>query len=223
MLSLCGLLNKNLLQQAQILYGELASRFTDTQQSLAELTSLVSRGITPKYTDDSSQVVLNQKCVRNHLLDASLGRKHSPKAINDKWLRYGDLLVNSTGEGTLGRTAQVWFSPDNMTVDSHVSIVRPLSEEWIYFIGFWGLTHEREIESLHTGSTGQTELPRERLKAMMLPTPDAVALAHFNESVAPMVQLITKNQQEDSVLSALRDSLLPRLMSGELDVSDLNL
>ena len=205
------------------LYGNLVSQCGVGQRPLSEFTSLVSRGIAPKYAEDSDQIVLNQKCIRNHLLDTSLGRRHTPKVVNEKWIRFGDLLVNSTGEGTLGRTAQVWFEPHNMTVDSHVSIVRPSAPELIFYIGLWGLTHEQEIELLHTGSTGQTELPRDRLKAMLLPIPDQNALYQFNECVSPMVQQISSNHAECANLAIIRDTLLPRLMSGELDVSNLDL
>ena len=113
--------------------------------TLDDLTSLVSRGIAPKYDDDSAQIVLNQKCIRDHYIDISLGRRHKPKTINEKWLQYGDLLINSTGEGTLGRAAQVWFIPENMTVDSHVTVVRPKNQLLLFYIGLWGISHEREI------------------------------------------------------------------------------
>ena len=187
--------------------------------TLDDLTSLVSRGIAPKYDDNSVQIVLNQKCIRDHYIDISLGRRHKPKTINEKWLQYGDLLINSTGEGTLGRAAQVWFIPENMTVDSHVTVVRPKKQLLLFYIGLWGISHEREIEALHTGSTGQTELPRERVKAMELRLPDDATLMRFNAVIAPMVSQIIVNQQENTRLASVRDALLPKLMSGEVDVS----
>lgn len=191
--------------------------------TLDSLTSLISRGITPKYAEESSQIVINQKCIRGHAIDISLARSHHPKAVNEKWLQYGDLLINSTGDGTLGRTAQVWFMPKNITVDSHVTIVRPKNKIMIFYIGCWGITHEREIEALHTGSTGQTELPRDRVKAMELHLPDDETLAKFNSIIQPMVSSIIANQDENRHLGYTRDALLPKLMSGEIDVSDIQL
>lgn len=223
-------INDNLLQQAQALYQ---SWFVDFDQNngrmpdswedrkIGELTSLVTRGIAPKYDDSCDQVVLNQKCIRNHTIDVSLGRQHKPKAVNEKWLQFGDLLINSTGEGTLGRTAQVWFEPQKMTVDSHITIVRPLHPNLIYLIGMWGLTHEREIEALHTGSTGQTELPRDRVKEMPLLLPDTDTLERFNAIMKVNTGMINANQKENDSLAQLRDGLLPRLLSGEMDISDL--
>ena len=216
-------INDNLQQQAASIFRQ---RFVVNPESknwpmvtLDSLTSLVSRGIAPQYTDDSEQIVLNQKCIRDHYIDISLGRQHKPKTINEKWLQYGDLLINSTGEGTLGRAAQVWFVPEEMTVDSHVTIVRPKNQLLLYYVGLWGISHEREIEALHTGSTGQTELPRERVKAMELHLPDNDTLMQFNAVIAPMVSKITVNQQENARLATIRDVLLPKLMSGEVDVS----
>ena len=188
---------------------------------LDDITSLVTRGIAPKYSDDSDQTIINQKCIRNHMIDLSLARKHTPKAINEKWLHFGDLLINSTGTGTLGRTAQVWFDPQNLTVDSHVTIVRPARENLIFYIGLWGISHEKEIESLHTGSTGQTELPRERVKAMELHLPDNETLDRFNAIIAPMAAAIVSNQEENKRLAVLRDTLLPKLMNGEIDVDGI--
>lgn len=225
-------INENLQQQMQVLFKLWFVEYSPFDSvepkewenvNLEEITSLISRGIAPKYSDDSAQMVINQKCIRNHMIDLSLARAHTPKTINEKWLRFGDLLINSTGDGTLGRTAQVWFQPQNLTVDSHVTIVRPIKENLIFYIGLWGMLHEREIESLHTGSTGQTELPRERVKALELLLPDDEILDHFNTLVAPMADAIVSNQEESNRLAALRNVLLPKLMSGEIDVSTVQL
>ena len=225
-------INENLQQQMQALFKLWFVEYSPFDSvepkewenvNLEEITSLISRGIAPKYSDDSAQMVINQKCIRNHMIDLSLARAHTPKTINEKWLRFGDLLINSTGDGTLGRTAQVWFQPQNLTVDSHVTIVRPIKENLIFYIGLWGMLHEREIESLHTGSTGQTELPRERVKALELLLPDDEILDHFNTLVAPMADAIVSNQEESNRLAALRNVLLPKLMSGEIDVSTVQL
>ena len=225
-------INENLQQQAAAIFRScfvVCVPFGGTAPdewenvTLEGITALVSRGITPKYADDTDQIVINQKCIRNHMIDLSFARSHRPKVINDKWLRFGDLLINSTGDGTLGRAAQVWFQPHNLTVDSHVTIVRPAAENMTFYIGLWGTQHEREIESLHTGSTGQTELPRDRVKALELLLPDKETLNRFNALIAPMAATIVSNQEENNRLVSIRDALLPRLMSGEIDVSAIQI
>ena len=224
--------NDNLEQQAVALFkswfvdfslfgGTVPENWEDT--TLENITTLITRGIAPKYSDNSDQTVVNQKCIRNHTIDLSLARTHTPKAINEKWLKFGDLLINSTGDGTLGRVAQVWFAPKALTVDSHVTIVRPAREELIFYIGLWGILHEKEIESLHTGSTGQTELPRDRVKMLKLLLPDDSSLSRFNSIIAPMTSTIISNQEENQKLANLRDTLLPKLMSGVIDVANVQL
>ena len=115
-------INDNLQQQAAAIFrswfvdcAPFGGKAPDEWKNvtLEDITALISRGITPKYADDTDQIVINQKCIRNHTIDLSLARTHTPKVINEKWLRFGDLLINSTGDGTLGRAAQVWFQPKN--------------------------------------------------------------------------------------------------------------
>lgn len=110
---------------------------------------MVCRGITPKYNTNSDETVLGQTCVRNNLVLLENGRLHSPKKVTEKWLQKYDLLINSTGVGSLGRTAQVWFEPTKLVVDSHVTIVRCNDKKHALYLGFWasGLLNMRSISS----------------------------------------------------------------------------
>ena len=221
-------INENLEQQAQAIFK---SWFVDfeafggvmpddwSECILDSMCSLIIKGITPKYNEHSAQLVINQKCVRNHQIDLSLARCHEPKKVNEKWLQYGDIIVNSTGTGTLGRAAQVLFTPNNMTVDSHVTIIRASKQEYIYYLGLWATSHEHDFEMLQTGSTGQTDLPRERLKQMQIVLPSDSILSSFSKVIKPIADIRIQKQQENQRLSALRDTLLPKLMNGEIDVS----
>lgn len=188
-----------------------------------EISEMVCRGITPKYNQNSDETVLGQTCVRNNLVLLENGRLHSPKKVTEKWLQKYDLLINSTGVGSLGRTAQIWFEPTKLVVDSHVTIVRCKDEKHALYLGFWAFEHEKYIESLHTGSTGQTELPRDHVKIIRLVLPSDEALEGFNKMSEPSVRLIAANQEESKRLATLRDALLPKLMSGEIDVSKIDL
>lgn len=132
---------------------------------LAELASYISRGITPSYTDTEGICVINQKCIRNGALSLAEARLHneSKKAVPvDKIVQPMDILVNSTGTGTLGRVAQV-TNNIRATVDSHVTIVRPATEVDPLFLGYAVKWRKPYIEALAEGSTGQTELSRFRL------------------------------------------------------------
>ena len=114
-----------------------------------------------------------------------------------------------------------WFDPQNLTVDSHVTIVRPARKNLIFYIGLWSIVHEKEIESLHTGSTGQTELPRDRVKEMELLLPNDQTLNRFHAIITPMAATIISNQAENRKLASLRDALLPKLMNGEIELDGI--
>ena len=56
---------------------------------------------------------------------------------------------------------------------------------------------------------------------MQILLPDDKTLMLFNDTIAPMARSIVANQEENERLASIRDALLPKLMSGKLDVSDL--
>lgn len=187
-------------------------------KSLSECCSMITRGITPKYDEDSNQIIINQKCIRGHEVNLAPARRHKPKAITDKWLKYGDVLVNSTGQGTLGRTAQWFGTQQNITVDSHVTIVRPVDSSLVCFLGQLIMSREIEIENMASGSTGQTELSRERLGSLCIVVPDTVSLQKFSAIVQPLMNAAIYRNEETIRLSKIRDILLPKLISGDIPV-----
>jgi type I restriction enzyme S subunit len=126
---------------------------------LKELAKYFSRGISPTYLDAGGILVLNQKCIRNGRVDNSLGRRHNhlKRTVEGRILQHGDILVNSTGVGTLGRVAQILQIIEPMIVDSHVTIVRPDCNKTSYhYLGITLFERQNEIEALGEGSTGQT-------------------------------------------------------------------
>ncbi len=75
------------------------------------------------------------------------------------------------------------------------------------------------------GSTSSiaTAVNSKIIKAMPFDVPTEEALQRFNEIALPAFAAMKENQAEDLSLTNLRDSLLPKLMSGEIDVSDIDL
>lgn len=222
-------INANLQQQAQAIFKSWFVNFEPFGGTrpedwslicLEDCCSLIARGIAPKYDDTTDQIVLNQKCIRNQQIDLSKARKHRPKKVNEKWLQHGDILINSTGQGTLGRIAQVHFQPQNMTVDSHVTIVRPKHELLVYYLGCLLTGREYEFVEMERGSTGQTELPRESVQKYEVLLPDNAILKRFNDLMRPIFQLLVQNQEESLRLAEVRDALLPKLMSGEISLNE---
>ena len=138
-------------------------------EKLGDVCELIKRGVAPKYVDEGGICVINQKCIRNHSINLKPSRRHDPiaKTVNpERYIGIGDVLVNSTGTGTLGRVAQVRSKPDEpTTVDTHVTIVRP-SPKMFYpdFFGYMLIKIEGEIASSGEGTSGQTELARSTLE-----------------------------------------------------------
>ena len=79
----------------------------------------------------------------------------------------------------------------------------------------------KDLASLNAGSAVPS-MTTDILNAMELSIPDADTFTKFESIVAPMYRTMQQNTQESSKLAELRDLLLPRLMSGELDVSNLD-
>lgn len=73
------------------------------------------------------------------------------------------------------------------------------------------------------GGSAQPKFNKTDFKNLPIYLPPDDLLEHFHLSVKPMFELIAENNIENQRLSILRDTLLPKLMSGELDVSDIDL
>lgn len=135
---------------------------------LENLTNYIARGIPPKYSENlNDMIVINQKCIRDGKLSLKDSRYHNyslKKVAEEKILKKYDILINSTGVGTLGRVCQNLLDNENLIVDTHVTIVRPNLEKINpIYLGFAIRNNQKFIESLGEGSTGQTELKRQRL------------------------------------------------------------
>lgn len=185
---------------------------------IREITSFISRGITPTYRADAEYVVLNQKCIRNKKIDFSLSQKQSKRVSSEKLIRFGDVLINSTGTGTLGRVAQLWINVENTTVDSHISIVRPQSFINHYWFGMTLLYKEPIFETLGEGSTNQTELKREKIGAQQVLLPPENIQKKFEDICQPIISQISTLQKQIENLKIARDLLLPKLMNGEIQI-----
>ena len=183
--------------------------------TVGQSSSLVSRGVTPAYADDSNELVLGQRCVRNNLVDLSFARHHKPKKPNEKWLKKWDVLINSTGTGSLGRTAQFWLDNNNVVVDSHITIIRAQQREVAAHLGQWAFSNEAMLEALHTGSTGQTELPRDRVANCHILIPDNDLLDLFYTLIEPMTMRIVQLNSKSSLLARRATGCYPNSCPGK--------
>ncbi len=174
-------------------------------------TSYLSRGLAPKYLDIGGCLVLNQKCVRNSSINFELARRHdfkNKKTIDERFLEINDVVVNSTGEGTLGRVAVVKYLPEKTIVDTHVTILRPNEELNAKYFWFSICMRESEIENLAEGSTGQTELKREYLCDFQLKRPKRDVQDEFEKLMLPLLKRLELIEKELPNLIELKNVCL---------------
>lgn len=137
--------------------------------SLRELVGYMSKGIAPSYAEEASETtirVLNQKCNRNFRISYGDSRLHDTlkkKVPPERYVKPDDILINSTGAGTAGRIAQIEDVPSATTIDGHMILIRSNGKVTQKFLGYALKAHQWEVLQLDEGSTGQTELNRDRL------------------------------------------------------------
>lgn len=139
----------------------------------------IKRGKSPKYAEDSNVFILNQKCVRWGSIETQYAKTVDPswlESINEENLtQEGDILINSTGEGTIGRAAVVDKDNTGLLYDSHVLLLR-LNKNCIepkYFeLVFNSRYGQEQVENVKSAkTTKQTELGVENLKRILIPIP----------------------------------------------------
>lgn len=189
-----------------------------------EMASLIKRGISPTYDDQAEHRVINQKCIRNGRLSMSEARTHSTTTPDDKLLRFGDILVNSTGVGTLGRAAVFDIDLRAVSCDSHITIIRPKNVA-LYgeFLAYTVQLLQNYFESMASGSTGQAELSRELISRTKVLVPEPEMLRRFAAAAGPIRKQRRVLLEQNGQLANLRDTLLPRLISGKLRVDALDI
>lgn len=139
----------------------------------------IKRGKSPKYAEDSNVFILNQKCVRWGSIETQYAKTVDPswlESINkENLIQEGDILINSTGEGTIGRAAVVDKDNAGLLYDSHVLLLR-LNKNCIepkYFeLVFNSRYGQEQVENVKSAkTTKQTELGVENLKRILIPIP----------------------------------------------------
>lgn len=195
------------------LFGELPLGWKHV--ALSDVTTFISRGRQPKYTASVEGIpVINQKMIRNLTIDYRYVKYNDAKKNINKsvFIKIGDTLVNSTGVGTVGRSAYISIDPMRPTfVDSHVTIVRP--DTAIVDPKFMSVVLSSDVYSnymgstLAQGSTGQVELSRQKLSKMCIPFPP-LNTQHLIGTIFDLIdQKIKLNHQINKNLQKLKDDI----------------
>lgn len=194
----------------------------------------VQRGKSPKYSDIQEIPVVAQKCNQwdgFHIEKAKFIDPESLKSYKEeRILQDKDVLWNSTGLGTLGRTA-IYLSKLNpykcAVADSHVTVIRTdkeiLDPSYLYYY-ICNPSVQRVIESQSDGSTKQKELATSTIKAYPLPLPpleEQRRIVAKLEELLPLVEEYGKSQDALDKMNAefgdkLRASILQEAIQGKL-------
>ena len=187
-------------------------------EKLAQLTDFLKRGIAPHYDETAEGLVINQKCIRDGRVNLNLARRQSREFKDQRQLLKGDVLINSTGEGTLGRVAQQKKEVSNCTVDTHITIVRPNERVSMQYFGLALMEWEPHFSTMGKGSTNQTELSPAAIAECKILVPPKSLQWEFDDVVDAAYSQVTNLTAQNQKLRAARDLLLPKLMSGEIEV-----
>jgi type I restriction enzyme S subunit len=197
---------------------------------LKRVVNHVGRGISPKYAEKSSIAVINQACVYWEGISKDYLKYHEETDISELrkgLLKKGDLLLNSTGTGTLGRA--LLFNLDRVCIaDSHVTIVRCnrklMIPSFLRLVVETSLYQSKILNELVAGSTNQIELSREKLRNLI------VVLPHIEEQERIVAYATERNHKLDSFISKIeksiellkeyRSALITAAVTGKIDVRE---
>ena len=204
---------------------------------LGEICTFLSRGKSPKYSEERKFPVFAQKCnLKEGGISLKQARFLDPSTI-DKWeesykLKTGDILINSTGTGTVGRTRlfdESFLGAYPFVVpDSHVSVVRTSTKivsEYVYaYIS--SLSTQLYLEENLAGSTNQKELYIGVIERLPLPLPPLAEQQRIVSEIERWSVLIDTIEQgkenlETSIKQAKR-KILNLAIHGKLVPQDPN-
>ena len=215
-------INANLEQQAQALYkswfGEISSNIT-----LQEITLNITDGVHNTVKDDCSGEYLLLSCkniVGGHLVigpnERRINKETFDKLRKRTRLSEGDILVSTVG--TVGEIVILLDPPANVEFQRSVGIIKPnISKASPYYI-YCALKDKQEALKHTAHGAVQQCIFIGDLKNFEIPYSYSKKLIEFDTIVSPMFNQLTINHRESNYLTQLRDTLLPKLMSGEITV-----
>jgi type I restriction enzyme S subunit len=203
--------------------GEIPHDWATT--TVGEVADLVSRGPSLAYVDSGGVQVVNQRCVRDEGIEMQAVQfaARLPEKKSHLYLQPRDILINSMGVGTLGRVSRN-LSIDELTIIHNcITVVRSKASELTQLFLYYRLSEcQEQFENLGIGATGQTSLRIETIEDVQVALPSATLLEAFENLVSPMWTQVRILKHQIENLRATRDALLPRLLSGQIDVDTID-
>ncbi len=230
-------INENLEAQAQALFKSWFVDFEPFKDGefveselgmipLSEICEQITDGVHNSVKDEpnSNYILLSCKNITGGVLSKNNYRSISKSTFESLRMRTklakGDVLLSSVG--TIGEIAIVEEDPINYEFQRSVAIVKPKKNIGTYFLYNALLASKVRLQHAAHGAVQQCLFIGD-LKKFKVICCDTEKVSRYNETVRPLFEEIAKLHQESTRLSTLRDTLLPRLMSGEIKVGDVTL
>lgn len=221
-------INDNLEQQARAFFQKLfvdESRPEWKNGTIADLGTVIG-GSTPskakpEYYTEAGIAWITPK-------DLSLNKSkfitHGEKDITELGLKNSSAVIMPKGTVLFSSRAPIGYiaiTADEVTTNQGFKSVVPKSEIGTAFVYFFLKHNLLIIEGMASGSTFK-EVSGATMKSVPAIIPDPDTLARFNDFCAPIFDEQQVLEEQNQSLATLRDNLLPRLISGELDVSNID-
>ncbi|OUQ37231.1 restriction endonuclease subunit S [Faecalibacterium sp. An121] len=193
----------------------------------------IKRGKSPTYAVKSNILVFAQKCnTKAGYIDLSLAQfldeAKLSKYPKEEFMMDNDIVLNSTGNGTLGRVG-IYHSNDNpnghpIVPDSHVTIIRTNTHISVKFAFYSLKYYQPYMEKLGSGSTNQTELSAGVVKALLFPLPPLAEQKRIVAKIEELLPLVDRYEQAWTKLEDfnrrfpedMKKSILQQAIQGKL-------
>ena len=218
-------INENLYEQLTSYYKHLFSAITPST-SVGELVDSIFSGGTPSTSNEaywngdhywlSSGETSERFIVSTIKTITDAGASNSSTRKANKY----DIVIASAGQGhTRGQTSM-------LLTDTYVNqsiIVVHAAPDYLPYL-FWNIANRyEELRVISNSNSIRGSLTTKMIGSLSIPKADITQIRQFSDYAWPIVKAVENNLHENRRLAVMRDTLLPQLMSGELDVSALDL
>ena len=147
--------------------------------------------------------------------------KHSYEFLSKSVLEGGEIIISNVGD-----VGSVFLCPKlqkPMTLGNNIILLRPKNKYSMFYLYmlFKGNVGQHLIDGI-TGGSAQRKFNKTDFKSIKIMMPPVDILIKFDRIIKPIFSKIEKNSEEISRLELVRDTLLPKLMSGEVEINKIN-
>ena len=222
-------INHNLLHQLALTFDQ--TYVTGRAGTLGELISVIESGSRPRGGAESHGIpsIGAENIEKFGAYDFSKDKYISEQyfaSLNRGIVESRDVLLYKDGAYT-GKVSMSLdgFPHKKCAVNEHVFILRTLNSRLQFSLYCLMARNDvrNKIYALASSKAAQPGLNQNELRSVPINIPSESELYKFEQYAEPMMHLIAKNANENKLLANLRDLLLPRIMSGEIDVSKVKI